>query len=122
MGENHKTPLFKNIYWKWLFRRKNPVAGTEIKVILKASTDMKLQKTNLRWATKGWRKVSALEQVIILFTPHCMKALVPSLSWNTSPSFIANSFCFCTWMTYSETTSYSESGFNIWFYNFTLID
>lgn len=32
------------------------MAGTEIKIIPKASTDMKLQKTNLRLARKGSKK------------------------------------------------------------------
>jgi len=47
------------------------VAGTEIKIIPKASTNMKLQKTNLRLAKKEREKNFSLEQVIILqdFTP-----------------------------------------------------
>lgn len=98
------------------------MAGTEIKLIPKASTDMKLQKTNLRLARKDSRKSSCLEQVMIFqdFTPHRMKALAPSSAGSASPSFIIK-LCFCTWITDSETTSCSESGLNILFYNFTLV-
>lgn len=39
------------------------MAGAEIKIIPKASTDMKLQKTNLRLTRKG--SSFCLEQVII---------------------------------------------------------
>lgn len=70
------------------------MAGTDIKVIPKASTDMKLQKTNLRLNRKGSKKSFCLEQVIIFsdFTPHCVNALAPNLAWSTSASFITKLF------------------------------
>lgn len=55
VGEAHKTPLFQNIYWKFIFRNLNHVAGTEIKVIPKASTDLKLWEERAR-KVSVWNK------------------------------------------------------------------